>query len=279
MYEYEDTKQLVMLVEDAASLIEQKGDKAFNDFAENGSKWLNDRYYLFVYDIYGKCVFHPIEPNLVGQDLSQFKDISKRPVIAMIVDVGKKQEPGASDWVFYLWEEPWKSPTPEWKSSYIRKAILPDGNVYLVGSGLYNMKMEKIFLEENVDTAAELILTKGKDAGFAELQDPSCPLHILDSYIIVSDSNGNVLVDPSFPGLNKKRNILNFCDKTGRYITKETINGLRDKDRMWILYIWPKNNPNQLARHLAYTRKVKVGDEVFYVGSDFTPATPIWMKQ
>ena len=198
-YIYEDNKQLVLLVEDAASLVEKNGEAAFADFSVMGSRWLNENNYLFVYDIHGKCIFHPIEPYLIGQDLSSFKDIDKRPVIAMIANVGNKSQPDASGWIFYLWEPPSHS-YPAWKGSYIRKAVTPDGKVYLVGSGLYNIKMEKAFIQERVDKAAELILSQGKETAFKELNERSCPLHILDSYISVVDEKGDVLVDsPGFP--------------------------------------------------------------------------------
>ena len=47
-YVYEDTRQLVTLVEEAATLIEQKGDGAFKQFGVKGSKWWIDQYYIFV---------------------------------------------------------------------------------------------------------------------------------------------------------------------------------------------------------------------------------------
>ena len=47
-YVYEDTRQLVTLVEEAAALIEQKGDGAFRQFGIKGSKWWIDQYYIFV---------------------------------------------------------------------------------------------------------------------------------------------------------------------------------------------------------------------------------------
>jgi len=277
-YLYEDTKQLVLLVEDAASLIEKKGEEAFKEFDMPNSKWFNEKYYLFVYDITGNCVFHPIEPSLMGQNLSQFKDLDKKPVISLITDIGKKNQPNASGWVFYLWETPWKSPLPRWKSSYIRKVIAPDGKIYLVGSGLYNIKIEKTFIQERVDTAAELILAKGKDVMFNELNNRSCPLHVLDTYITVADSNFNLLVDPSFPSLAKKRSLANFHDKTGRNITEELLKALKNKDRLWILYIWPRNETSRLARHTMYIRKIQINNETFYVFADLIPAMPVWMK-
>ena len=277
-YVYEDTKQLVTLVEDAAALIEHKGAAAFADFEVKGSRWFNDKYYLFIYDLACKCVFHPVEPGLVGQDLSSFKDIARRPVITLIADIGKKPQPNASGWVFYLWEDPWHS-LPRWKSSYIRKAIAPDGMIYLVGSGSSNMKMEKAFIQERVDMAVDLILAKGRDAAFSELNDGSCPLHILNSYIMVVDKNGDIVVDPAFPALGRKRNVLDFHDKTGRYIAREILKGLNKTDRIWTFFIWPKGDVNRLTRHLMYVHKVKVGGEVFYVAAYFAPVTPVWMKQ
>jgi hypothetical protein len=276
-YMYEDTKQLVMLVEDAASMIEKNGEAAFEDFGEKDSKWLNDKFYLFVYDFSGTCLFHPIEPDLVGQNLTQFKDINGRPVVEMITEIGSIPRSDASGWVFYLWEPPWRS-FPRWKSSYVRKAIAPDGKVYLVGSGLYNMKIEKMFIQTSVDRAADEILARGQEVVFKELKEQSCPLHILGCYITVLDEKGDMVVDASFPGLGKKRNFMSFRDYTGRNIAEAIMNGLKDKDRLWLLYIWPKENANRVSRYLLYVRKIKVGTEVFYVTSDFAVATPVWMK-
>ena len=278
-YFYEDTRQLVALVEDAAILIEQKGEAAFQQFGVKNSKWFKDQRYLFVYDLHGKCAFHPIEPRLVGQDLIELKDLDGRPMVAMMAEVGKKPERDASGWIFYLWEESWQSRVPEWKSSYVRKAIAPDGAVYLVGSGLYKMKAERSFLEERVNRAADLIREQGKDAAFTELRNRACPLHILNTYITVTDDRGDMVVDPAFPTLVKRRNLSNFRDSTGRNIYVELSAGLKNKDRLWLLYLAPKGEAARLARHMVYVRKVQVGDEVFYVSVTFVPATPVWMKQ
>jgi signal transduction histidine kinase len=278
-YLYEDTKQLVVLVEDAAALIEQKGKTVFSQFQVKNSRWLTDQRYLFIYDLNGKCVFHPIEPGLVGQNLIRLKDLDGRPMVAMITDVGKKPEADASGWVFYLWEESPNSRIPAWKSSYVRKAVAPGGTTYLVGSGLYNMKTEKCFLEGHVNRAADLIADKGKEAAFEELRNRACPLHILDTYITVTDHHGDIVVDPSFPTLLKKRNLLSFYDKTGRNIYAQITEGIKEKDRMWLMYIWPKGDAHRLARHMMYVRKVMADGEVFYVSANFVPATPVWMKQ
>jgi len=276
-YLYADNRQLVRLVAEAASLIESRGTGAFSAFAINGSRWLTDERYMFVYDEQGTAAFHPVEPGLVGQDLSHFEDIEGRPVIARMMEIGQRPEPDASGWVFYKWEGTWHT-RPQWKGSYVRKAISPDGRVFLVGSGLYNVKIEKAFIEESVDKAAALIQRLGGQAAFAELRRVSCPLHVLDAYIRVADNEGNVLVDPLFPGLAKKRNISQVVDLIGKKVFQETKAALQQKDAAWTSFTVPKPGSGLPEKRLIYTRKVKHGDGTLFVGASFTPASPIWLK-
>jgi signal transduction histidine kinase len=276
-YLYEDNKKLVRLVEDAAALIEERGAKAFETFAVKGSRWLNGERYLFIYDDRGTVVFHPVEPELEGQNLSHFEDIAGRPVIARMIGIGQRPEPDASGWVFYLWEGPWHT-RPQWKGSYVRKAIAPDGSVFLVGSGLYNIKVEKAFIEAAVDEAAQLIQTSGKEAAFAELRHIASACHVLDSYIRVTDEEGNVLVDPLFPGLEKKRNVSEVVDLMGKKVFQEIRAALRQRDSTWTRFAAPKPGSGLPEKRLIYTRKVSDGDETFYVGTAYVPASPLWLR-
>ena len=275
-YSYEDTKHLVALVEEAATQIEQKGEAAFKEFSVHNSKWLYDDYYLFVYMTDGTNVFHPIEPRLMGKNIIGLHDMNGKAVIQMIVDVAKKPERDASDWVFYLWE--YKTQLiPLWKSAYIRKAIAPNGTVYLVGSGLYNMKTERAFVHDRVELACEKLLSEGKDAAFKEFRDPASPFVFLGAYIFVLDEDGRTLVDPSFP-TNAGRDLSDFRDAVGMPAIGELLNKLKRQDNAWIQYLWPKPGSPVPTRKLMYARKVTVGGETFIVGSDFYLATPIWMR-
>ncbi|MFN2119410.1 MAG: cache domain-containing protein [Anaerolineales bacterium] len=276
-YLYEDNKQLVRLVEDAAALIEARGAEAFSTFAINGSRWLNGERYLFIYDDQGTVVFHPVEPELVGQNLSHFKDIAGRPVIARMLEIGQRPEPDASGWVFYLWEGPWHT-RPQWKGSYVRKAVAPDGSVFLVGSGLYNIKIEMAFIEAAVDKAAQLIQTSGKEAAFVELRHIACPYHVMDSYIRVTDEEGNVLVDPLFPGLEKTRNVSEVVDLVGKKVFQEIRAALGQSESTWTSFTAPKPGSGLPEKRLIYTRKVRDGDETFYVGTAYVPASPLWLR-
>lgn len=274
-YLYKDTRQLVDLVEDAADLMAGQGTAVFREFQQPGSRWLNDNYYLFVYDRAGICVFHPITPGLVGRNLIGMKDMNGKPVIRFITDVANKPEPDASGWVFYLWEEKTQL-IPLWKSSYIRKVVTQDGNIYLLGCGVYQIKIEREFIRERVTQAADLLQTAGKETAFDAFRSAASPFNFLGTYIFVMDTSGHSLVDPSFPNMSG-RSLLNFRDAVGFYAVREMIDKLQRQNEAWVQYMWPKPDEFLPHRKLAYVRKVTVSNETFIVGSDFFTATPVWM--
>jgi signal transduction histidine kinase len=272
-YEYKRTKRIVSLVEEAGALIGKKGEKAFPLFRKKDSKWFKGDMYLFVYDLKGKNIVHPVQPEFEGQNLINLKDINGKPVIRLIIDkVTRHDKPYG--WVHYMWIRP-EEIFPMWKSSYVLKVRAPSGKEYVIGSGLYNMKEEKQFIIEMVDDAVELIKLEGK-AAFDKFRDKSSEFVFLNSYIFVVRLDGTAVVDPAFPSL-EGRNLLDFKDAVGRYVVREMIKKLTG-DSTWISYMWPKPGEVRPSRKLAYLRKVKLGKEIYIVGSGFSPARPIWMK-
>jgi signal transduction histidine kinase len=275
-YLYKDTRRLVSLVEDAADLMEQRGTNIFREFGQENSRWFNDNYYLFVYDVDGNCVFHPANPELVGRNLMGLRDMNGKPVIRWVTDVGRGTNDDASGWVFYLWEEG-RELSPMWKSSYVRKVAAPDGKTYVLGCGVYDIKIERAFVKDRVDLAVALVQAKGKDAAFSDFRNSSSPFFFLNAYIFVLDINGRALVDPAYPTL-VSRNLQDFQDEVGRYVVREMIQKLESSDEAWVQYMWPKPGDTLPSRKIAYVRKVRVGDETLMVGCDVFMATPIWMK-
>jgi hypothetical protein len=275
-YLYEDTRQLVYFVEEAAHLVEKRGADAFRDFSVRGSRWLNDSQYLFVYDINGVCLFHPAIPELRGRNLLDYRDMNGRPVGRWINEIGHRPEPDASGWIFYLWKAP-TDLTPTWKNSYVRKAVGPRGNVYLVGSGVHHFKIETIFVRRCVDQAVKLLKSEGKEIAFAHFRDRGSKFFFCDTYIYVLNEKGQCLVDPAFPNL-EMRDLTYFKDALGHQVVKEMLQRLQTHDTAWVQYMLPKPGSTLPSRKLAYLRKVKVNDETLIIGADFFLATPIWMK-
>lgn len=276
-YLYEDTKRLVKLVEDAAALMEQNGSAVFADFGKKGSRWFNDTYYLFVYDRNGINLFHAALPELVGRNLADLKDMNGKPVLRFITDIGRQPQRDAHGWVFYLWQEK-NEFEPKWKSAYIRKVIMPDGTVCLVGCGVHHAKIEKVMVRDTVRHAAELLMTEGKSAAFTAFRDPASRYSFRETFIYVTDDRGRAQVDPAFPAL-QGRDLTLFRDAIGRPVMKEIIDKLQNDDEAWVQYLWPRPGAVAPSRKLAYVRKVRIDGETLYVGADFFLASPIWMKQ
>jgi len=276
LYTYGDTRDLVSLVEDAAALMEREGEGAFEAFGEKNSRWLNDEYYMFVYALDGTCAFHGATPDLIGKNMMALRDMNGKPIIQQITNVGHKEGSDASGWVFYLWQNQMQL-TPNWKSAYVRKVITPGGRTYVVGSGSYNIKAEKTFVERRVRAAADLLASAGKSEAFKQFKDPASPFVFLDSYIFVLGDQGQTLVDPAFPTM-AGRDLSQFQDAVGFYAIRELLKKLAGADEAWVQYLWPKPGSAVTSRKLIYARKVNVGGETLVVGSDFYLATPIWMK-
>jgi signal transduction histidine kinase len=276
LYTYSDTRRLVALVEDAAALVERDGEAAFKQFGQQDSKWLNEDYYLFVYALDGTCMFHPVTPDLIGKNVMALRDMNGKPIIREITDVGRKPDPDANGWVFYLWQDRIQL-TPSWKSAYIRKVTAPSGQTYVVGSGSFSIKVEKPFVEERVRMAADLLASAGKDEAFNQIQDPASPFVFLDSFVFVLSAQGRTLVDPAFPTM-AGRDLSEFRDAVGFYAIRELLKKLEQADEAWVQYLWPKPGSASTSRKLVYARKVVVGGDTLVVGSDFFLATPIWMK-
>ena len=275
-YTYADTRNLVRLVEDAATILEARGETAFPDFDKPGSRWLNGDTYIFAYAPDGTAVFHPISPELKNTNVINLIDIDGKPIIKEVVAVANSPAPKASGWVFYLWQDRTQI-TPIWKASYVRKVVTPDGKTFAVGSGLYNPKIEKVFVQERVNLACDLLVKAGKEEAFHQFRDTASPFAFLDSYVFVLTEQGETLVDPAFP-TRTGREMLNFKDAVGFEPIRALLAKLQRADEAWVPFLWPKPGNVVPSRQLVYARKLTVNGEVMIVGCDFFLATPIGMK-
>lgn len=276
LYEYSDTRELVSVVEDAAQLLETRGEEAFKEFAVPNSRWNHDTNYLYVYAADGGCLFNSGQPSLVGKNLRDYQDVDGRLVVRELMNIAARPEPNAADWVFFLFQEG-NVVSPVWKISYNVKATLPDGRVVVVGSGRSSLKMERHFVTSRVDEAAELLMTRGRDAAFEELLDTSTRFHFLGSYIFVLDGTGHTLVDPSFPNM-PGRDLSNMTDVIGRSYIKELLSKMARSDSASIMFFWRAHANDVPQRKAIYARKVTVGGATYIIGAEYLLPTPLWMK-
>ena len=257
-----NAEQLMVLVREAAALLGKEGEKAFIEFRKEGSQWLHDDIYLFVWDLNGVRVFHGAQPETEGENVSNLKDSDGRPIGQMFLKA--VSGPQGEGWVHYLHPKP-KEIFPTWKSSFAKKVTFPSGKQYLVGCGIYSMNTEKIFLTDKVDKAAGLIQKQGK-AAFDIIRDKTGEFIFLGNYTFVCSIDGTEVVNPAFPNL-EGQNLMNVQDTTGKYVQREIINSVKEKDSAWLDYMWPKPGETIPSKKHTYVRKVRIGDETFVVGA------------
>lgn len=261
-YQYQATKDLVSLVKNACALVASKGEAAFPDFTKEGSVWRRGNLYIFVLNTKGNMLVHP-DPALLGNNEFGLKDVNDKPIIKSIIEVATGYDNKGEGWFHYQWPEP-GSIFPIWKTTFAKSVTAPSGKIYVIGSGLYNMKMEKSFIVDIVNDAAALIKKEGKNA-FPILRDKAGPFISINTYVFVDTPEGVELVNAAFPSIEGK-NLMDYKDSTGKLIVKEYI-ALALKDGSgWIDYMWPKPGESSPSRKHTYVRKAVHGTETFIVG-------------
>lgn len=258
--------QLMALVRDASKVFEQKGEKAFPEFRQKGSKWFRDDTYFFVWTLDGIRTFNAANPATEGRNVVELKDVLGKPFGQMFLDAGNSTL--GEGWVHYMWPEPGDI-FPTWKSSFVRKVTFPSGKKYLVGCGIYNMQMDKAFIEDVVNRACDLIRSNGRSA-FDEIRDRKSSFNFMDIYVFVDDPQGLELVNPAQPSLEGK-NLMNLKDAYGKLFIREYIEAALKKGSAWVNYDWYKPGQNTIAPKYTYVKKVNFGNETFVVGAGFYP--------
>lgn len=261
-YQYQETRDLVRFVDEAVDAIHREGEAVFPAFRREGSRWLQGERYVFVWDLEGDRYVYP--PDLAHEkgNQAQLKDIDGKPIGRMFIEAAAG--PGGKGWVHYRWYKP-GDPEPTWKSTYIKRAEAPDGMTYLVGSGVYNMRVEPVFVIHTVEEAAALLQREGRE-GFDTLRDKSSPFFYYNTYVFVTSPEGVELVNPAFPSL-EGRLMIDTRDARGKLLVKNYIEAAQRRGSAWVSYYWPRPGTREPVRKLTYVKRVLVGNEYLIVGS------------
>jgi signal transduction histidine kinase len=210
----------------------------------------------------GTRIFHGADPASEGLDVSSIKDVLGRPYGRMFLDVAAS--PSGEGWVHYMHPEPGDL-FPTWKSAFVKRVTFPSGQQRLVGSGIYNLPMDKTFIEDVVNRAADLVAARGELA-FAQLRDKTGPFLFMDTYVFVDTPDGIELVNPGHPSL-EGTNLMGLKDVKGKLLANEYIAAALKEGRAWVDYYWYRPGENTPARKLTYVRKVQFGGKTYIVGS------------
>lgn len=256
------TRQLVALVDEAAALIEAEGDAAFAALSAPGSRWRQDETYVFVLDPSGNMLLHP-DPALAGTNQLALRDIQGRPIIRGLIDAATALPDKPGGWYHYQWPVP-GGILPRWKSSYVRRAEAPGGERFIVGSGLYDDRMERAFVVDMVRDAVGLVEELGP-AAFPHFHDPTGRFRAKDAYIFVFDSSGIELVNPAFPDL-EGRDLTDLKDSHGKLLVQEMLAVVGRQGSGWVDYMWPRPGESASTRKSTFVSKARLGGEWVLVG-------------
>lgn len=104
--------------------------------------------YFFIYDLHGKNLMHPRQPELVGQSLWDLRDTRGQPVIQNLL-AAARHGGNQGQAVRYLWEKPSSGQTVE-KLGYV---VIMERWGWMLGTGIYLDDVEQTLA--HIDAAAQ----------------------------------------------------------------------------------------------------------------------------
>ncbi len=212
----------------------------------------------------GVRAFHAANPDGEGLKVGDSKDVMGRPWGNMLLETATTSQ--GEGWVHYMYPRPGDI-FPTWKSSFAKRVTFPSGQQYIVGCGVYNMQMDKAFIEDVVNHAAVLVEAKGKEA-FTALRDKTGPFVFMDTYVFVDSQNGIELVNPAQPSVEGK-NLINVKDVKGKLVVREYIDAALKTGNAWVDYYWYKSGENTPVLKHTFVKKVKHDNETYILGAGF----------
>jgi hypothetical protein len=125
-------EEVVAKCEAAAQMVLDKGvETASQAIGDKQGPFVWKDTYVFLMDLDGKMIAHPIKPELTQRDtLVEVKDTDGKPLFVEFIQVAGDK---GSGWVDYMWPKPGEE-TPSVKSSYIYRV---KGTPFFVGAGIY----------------------------------------------------------------------------------------------------------------------------------------------
>jgi len=126
-------EECVAKSKEAAQMINAKGlDEASKEISNKQGKFVWKDTYVFLMDLDGKMLAHPMSPGLVGKNLLDMKDKGDPGKLLFKEFVGLAKGKGEG-WVDYMWLNP-GDPKPRKKITYIYRV---PGKDLFVGAGIY----------------------------------------------------------------------------------------------------------------------------------------------
>ena len=122
-----------------ATLLEKEGKAAFPKFKGKNSEFIFAGTYIWINDLKGVMIMHPVMAQLEGKDQIGWQDSHGRLIFVEFNKVAKEK---GSGWVDYWWPKPGES-KPSHKISFVKLCKI-DGEDMVVGCGIYDLPDSEI---------------------------------------------------------------------------------------------------------------------------------------
>jgi signal transduction histidine kinase len=140
----EKTKPTVQMITEkvnkACELLAKEGKAAFSKFKGKDSEFIFAGTYIWIHDMNGIMLMHPIKFKLDGQNVTGLKDTAGK---FLFVEMNKVCKEKGAGWVDYMWPKPGEK-DPSRKVSYVKLVKTPDGQELVAGCGVYDLPTAEV---------------------------------------------------------------------------------------------------------------------------------------
>ena len=249
-----DARRAQSLLQRAVTRLKIDGDKALAEFSHQG-EFADRELYVYVLDVNGVMLSSGgSSTTLVGQNVSQMKDVTGKPFFAEILEKAVKDGRGEVD---YRWTN-WVDNSVQRKHTFFERV---DKRIVAVGYYLTHATptQARAFLKRAVQA-----MNTAPQETLAEFEKPDGRFIEDDLYIfVVNAKTGRFVAHGAMPRMRGTAG-LELRDKNGVPIIQNMIAQVRRQSKGELEYLW--KNPLTQRTETKHTLFEAVGDNIIAVG-------------
>ncbi len=131
---------IIAKVREAHDLLVKEGEAAYPKFKGKDSKFIFAGTYIWLHDMQGVMLMHPMKYKMEGNRLIGLKDTNGKLFFAEMNKVAREKGEG---WVSYMWPKPGEKDSSE-KVSFVKLCKMKGDVEVVIGCGVYDMPADEV---------------------------------------------------------------------------------------------------------------------------------------